>query len=272
VIRAAYRAPQGLQKVMADAAARNGVPIEEWAGDVALSPAAPAALSWAQDCWLAPHPIASPRRAVRGARLAFPDLPPPPVEEAVQRADGTWLASGPRASPFAEGRARFVETTKPPGRAYLKLWEALTLLRTRPGPGDLCLDLGAAPGSWTWVCASLSARVIAVDRAPLAPAVAAMLGVRHRSESAFGLDPKQMPRVDWMLCDVIAYPARTLALVQRWIDSGRAARIIATVKFQIPTDHDAVDAFLRIPRGRLVHLSHNRHELTFLWPHGDDQA
>ena len=57
----------------------------------------------------------------------------------------------------------------PPNRAYLKLWEALTLLGRRPGPGELCLDLGASPGGWTWVLAKLGARVIAVDKAPLDP-------------------------------------------------------------------------------------------------------
>src|SRR5436309_1011333 len=30
--------------------------------------------------------------------------------------------------------------------AYLKLWEALTLLKCRPAPGEICLDLGGSPG------------------------------------------------------------------------------------------------------------------------------
>ena len=54
--------------------------------------------------------------------------------------------------------------------------------------------------------------------------VAAMLGVRHRAESAFGVDPRRDPRVDWLVCDVIAYPPRTLALVRRWLEAGRAAK------------------------------------------------
>jgi 23S rRNA (cytidine2498-2'-O)-methyltransferase len=74
------------------------------------------------------------------------------------------------------------------------------------------------------------------------------------------------PKVDWLVCDVIAYPPRTFSLVRRWLDAGRAARIVATVKFQGATDHDTAEAFAKIPGGRLVHLSHNRHELTFLWP------
>jgi 23S rRNA (cytidine2498-2'-O)-methyltransferase len=272
VIRAAYLAGEGLEPVLAENAARRGVAIVQWVDRLALSPDPPARLAWAQDTWLAPHLVPAMPAPRRPPRLAFPQAPAPPGESVVRLPDGTFLASGPRASPFHDGRARFHESPAPPGRAYLKLWEALTLLGTHPGPGDLCLDLGAAPGSWTWVCAALSARVIAVDRANLAPDVAAMLGVRHRAESAFGLDPRREPSVDWLLCDVIAYPPRTLALVRRWLDSGRAARIVATVKFQGPTDHGTADAFEQIAGGRLVHLAHNRHELTFLWPYEGDSA
>ena len=37
------------------------------------------------------------------------------------------------------------------------------------------------------------------------------------------------------------------------------------MKYQDTTDHDAADAFAAIPGARLLHLSHNKHELTFLW-------
>jgi 23S rRNA (cytidine2498-2'-O)-methyltransferase len=71
--------------------------------------------------------------------------------------------------------------------------------------------------------------------------------------------------VDWLFSDVIAYPDRLLALVRRWIEAGAARHIVCTIKFQGATDHDAADAFAAIPNGRVLHLSHNKHELTFLW-------
>jgi 23S rRNA (cytidine2498-2'-O)-methyltransferase len=37
------------------------------------------------------------------------------------------------------------------------------------------------------------------------------------------------------------------------------------VKFQGATDHASAEAFAAIPGGRLQHLFHNKHELTFLW-------
>jgi 23S rRNA (cytidine2498-2'-O)-methyltransferase len=71
--------------------------------------------------------------------------------------------------------------------------------------------------------------------------------------------------VDWLFSDVIAYPDRLLALVQRWIEAKAARHIVCTIKFQGPTDHDSADAFAAIPGGQVVHLFHNKHELTFLW-------
>src|SRR6185312_9738076 len=108
----------------------------------------------------------------------------------------------------------------------------------------------------------LGAAVTAVDKAPLDPAVAAMPGVATLQESAFALEPRP---VDWLVCDVIAYPARLLALVERWIGSGMAGRIVCTVKFQGETDGEAQAAFEAIPGGQVRHLFHNKHELTFTW-------
>ena len=107
--------------------------------------------------------------------------------------------------------------------------------------------------------------VVAVDRAPLDPAVAAMPGVAERRESAFGIDPRHEDSLDWVFCDVIAYPARVLGMVRAWVESGRTRRIVCTLKFQGETDHESAEAFARIEGGRVVHLFHNKHELTFLW-------
>jgi 23S rRNA (cytidine2498-2'-O)-methyltransferase len=159
----------------------------------------------------------------------------------------------------------FVEDREgPPSRAYRKLWEAFLRAGTHPRPGELCLDLGASPGGWTWTCAKLGARVIAVDKAPLDPRVAKLEGVSSIRASAFGLDPRDVDPVDWLLSDVICYPSRLLALVERWLASGRAKNIVCTLKFQGATDHETARAFAAIEGSTLVHLHHNRHELTWM--------
>jgi 23S rRNA (cytidine2498-2'-O)-methyltransferase len=145
----------------------------------------------------------------------------------------------------------------------LKLWELFTLTGQCPKAGERCLDLGSSPGGWTWVLAKLGAKVESVDKAPLDPRVARMRGVTQRQASAFSIDPEQHPGVDWLFSDVICYPARLLETVQRWIDLGKAKNLVCTLKFQGQTDHDVARGFARIKGSRLLHLSHNKHELTW---------
>lgn len=178
---------------------------------------------------------------------------------------GTILASPECSSPFANGEARFVENREgPPNRAYLKLWEALTLIGRRPGPGERCLDLGASPGGWSWVLQKLGARVVSVDKAPLAPDVAALPGIAFRQMSAFALEPAEIGPVDWLFSDVVCYPARLLALVRRWLAEGRVGNYLCTIKFQGETDMATARQFAEIPGSRLIHLHSNKHELTWI--------
>ena len=306
-VGAAYLAGDGNQAVLAEELARRGVPLVGWHGRLALSPGPPAPALWALDHWTAPElvgiasigdavralrdrqrnwshlPLLHHRRsALIGARLppvkAAPLLPPAMAPQAPL---GAWtllapdrlLLSTTKSSPFPNGIAGLVEDRAgPPSRAYLKLWEACARFDEWPRPGQTCLDLGAAPGGWSWAIARLGARVLAIDRAPLDPRVAAMPEVEIRQQSAFALDPAAGVPVDWLFSDVIAYPARLLGLMRRWIAAGTAARIVCTLKFQDPTDHDAADAFAAIPGARVLHLSHNKHELTLLWKRDPDVA
>ena len=295
MIGSAYLAAEGFEPTLAEELARAGVSISGWHGRLALSPDPPQSAAWAMDVWTAPveYPAPSVKAAadalramqrnwsgyaadfhrrsaliadrlppVRARPLAFPEAAPVSHLGAwTLLAPDRLLASATKTSPFPNGEVAFVEDRAgPPSRAYLKLWEACTRLRKWPQPGHSCVDLGASPGGWTWAVAKLGATVLAVDRAPLDPAVAAMPGVRWQAGSAFTLDPFA---VDWLFSDVIAYPAPLLDMVQRWMPHAR--HIVCTVKLQGATDHDAAAAFAAIPGGSLMHLHHNKHELTFVW-------
>jgi 23S rRNA (cytidine2498-2'-O)-methyltransferase len=198
--------------------------------------------------------------------IAFPATAPrAPLGSWTLLAPDRLLAAARCSSPFANGEMAFVEDrTGPPNRAYLKLWEALIRLGRWPQPGERCLDLGASPGGWTWALAKLGADVLAVDKSPLDPEVAAMPGVTWRGVSAFALEPHSVGPVDWLCSDIACYPARLLRLVETWRASGLVGTFVCTVKFQGATDHDAAAAFAAIPGAKLVHLHHNKHELTFL--------
>jgi 23S rRNA (cytidine2498-2'-O)-methyltransferase len=175
------------------------------------------------------------------------------------------LAASRCTSPFANGEARFVEDhVRPPSRAYLKLWEAFTLVGHHPRPGARCVDLGSSPGGWTWVIERLGARVISVDKAPIADRLMKLTRVRYVKDSAFAIDPASVGRVDWMLSDVICYPSRSASLIQRWLAVHPHASFVVTIKLQGEADTSAVRALDHVPGARLVHLHHNRHELTWI--------
>jgi len=199
--------------------------------------------------------------------IRFPARPPPAPGVWTLAARNEIYASAKTASPFPAGEPRFVEDkTHPPSRAYLKLWEALTLLGEHPKRGDVAIDLGSSPGGWTWVLQSLGARVVSVDKAPLAPAIAKLPRVESRQESAFALDPRSFSRVDWLVSDVICFPERMVALVLRWLAAHPKARFVVTIKLKGATDTRALDPLRAVPGSRLVHLFHNRHELTWMRP------
>ena len=175
------------------------------------------------------------------------------------------LASPRCSSPFANGELEFVEKkVGPPSRAYLKLWEALVVLGRHPKAGESCLDLGAAPGGWTWALQALGSHVLAVDKAPLDPALEALPNVSVLKESAFGLDPTAAGPVDWLFSDVICYPGRLLNLVTRWREAGMAKHFVCTIKFQGESEHALAHEFAAIPGSRIVHLHNNKHELTWM--------
>lgn len=292
---AAYLAPEGFVE---DLRAELGEVTAEH-GRLLLSPGAARPAAWAANVWHDPVllPVASIGDAAKRLRamqrnwvlyshahhrraaliqaklpkvsakpLTFPEPAPTAPLGSWTLIDESTLLAAPRcSSPFPNGEARFVEDrTAPPSRAYLKLWEALTLLGAHPAPGSLCLDLGSSPGGWTWALARLGARVVSVDKAPLERRIAAMPGVEVRRESAFGLDPRALGPVDWLFSDVVCYPRRLLGLVERWLAGGTCRRFVCTLKFQGATDHETAHRFAAIPGSRLLHLHHNKHELTWM--------
>jgi 23S rRNA (cytidine2498-2'-O)-methyltransferase len=193
-------------------------------------------------------------------------MPPPiaPLGSWTLLDAGTMLVATHCSSAFPNGEIRFVEDRRgPPSRAYLKLWEALTLIGRQPGPGEKCLDLGSSPGGWSWALQRMGAQVVSVDKAPLAHSVARLPGIEHRLDSAFALDPRSTGPVDWLFSDVVCYPARLLALVERWLAASTCRNFVCTIKFQGQTDHATAGRFAAIPGSQLRHLFHNKHELTW---------
>jgi 23S rRNA (cytidine2498-2'-O)-methyltransferase len=178
----------------------------------------------------------------------------------------TIVCSADTTSKYPLGVCEFIENkTMPPSRAYLKLWEFFTVYGHIPVPGSRVIDMGACPGGWSWVLASLGLEVIAVDKAPLDSKIAAMPTITFLQESAFGLVPESVAQVDWFFSDIICYPERLLSLIKKWAEQGNVKHFMCTIKFQGEADFGIIDQFLAIPGSRVVHLYHNKHELTYFF-------
>ena len=165
------------------------------------------------------------------------------------------------------GRTRVRVTGDFPSRAARKLEEALAWLGVEPSAGDTCVDLGAAPGGWTYVLAERRAKVIAVDPAKLKPEILARKGVRHVQESAFTFKPEG--EVDWLFCDMAWRPLEAAALLAKWGRNRWARMLIANIKLPMTKKADILARVRDIltTEGNWKHvrakqLYHDRDEIT----------
>lgn len=175
------------------------------------------------------------------------------------------LATQKTSSPFALGEMDFQEDkVMPPSRAYLKLWEFFTVFAPEAIGRGTAIDVGSCPGGWTWVLRTLEFdKVYSVDKAPIEKRIMDLGKIEFKQESAFGLDPKDFGEIDWFCSDIICYPERLLNLVNRFRAAGTVKNFVCTIKYQAETDWENTLKFLEIPGSRIVHLHHNKHEVTW---------
>lgn len=181
------------------------------------------------------------------------------------------------ASPWPMGIPRLRFPRQAPSRSALKLEEALVVFLEREEraallhEGVVAVDLGAAPGGWSWVLARHGVWVHAVDNGALAPQVAASGLVEHHRADGFRFRPAQP--VEWLVCDMVEQPRRVAALVGDWIAAGLCRRAIFNLKLPMKRRLDEVraceDLLLercaaggRRVRLRLRQLYHDREEVT----------
>jgi 23S rRNA (cytidine2498-2'-O)-methyltransferase len=291
----AYLAPEGYEKPLLSEI--TGVVAQY--NRLILTEQPPQQTFWAQNVWYEPtitrfesiteaanhlksiqrnwilYPFVEHRRAalikdklpyISNKPVQFPTkIPEAPLGSWTLLDKNTLLASASCSSLYPNGEISFEERKEgPPSRAYLKLWEALTLSGKHPKPGDKCLEIGASPGGWTWVLANLKADILCVDRSPLTPGVAAMPGVHFKSGDAFAITPSNAGPFDWIFSDVACYPEKLLEWLTPWIDSGKCKNFICTLKFQGDNSYTIAHEFVKIPGSRLIHLGYNKHELTWI--------
>ena len=187
------------------------------------------------------------------------------------------VSSAATGSPWPMGIPRLALPRLAPSRSALKLAEALLTFLTPDEserllrPGMRAVDLGAAPGGWTWQLANRGLRVTAIDNGPLKGELAQDPLVEHLRVD--GLRWRPRGRVDWMVCDMVLQPSRVAALIAAWIAEGACRRTIFNLKLPMKKRYAEVErcaALIRdaLERRRLRYtlsfkqLYHDREEIT----------
>lgn len=124
------------------------------------------------------------------------------------------------SSPWPMGIARLRLPKEAPSRATLKLEEAWHHFisaeewDTRLASGMRAVDLGAAPGGWTWQLVQRGMYVEAVDNGPMDKNLLETGQVLHILTDGFLYEPKKP--VQWLVCDIVDKPARVTSMIIRW--------------------------------------------------------
>jgi 23S rRNA (cytidine2498-2'-O)-methyltransferase len=163
-----------------------------------------------------------------------------------------------------------------PSRSTLKLAEAIAVFlgdreRELMHEGQSAVDLGAAPGGWTWQLVARGLHATAVDNGALAPALARHPNVEHVRADGLAWRPRRP--VDWLVCDMVEKPSRIAALVADWVATGAASRAIFNLKLPMKKRDDEVQRAAATIRDRLAasgvdatlalrQLYHDREEVT----------
>lgn len=180
-------------------------------------------------------------------------------------------------SEFPLGIRRLRFPSNAPSRSTLKLEEAMhefvpakkwpVLLRE----GMTAVDLGAAPGGWTYQLVERGMRVTAIDNGPMGELLMATGLVDHQKADGFKFQPPR--QVDWLVCDMVEKPQMVTELMAKWLSQGWTRRSIFNLKLPMKKRFQEVSTCLALLKDSLdsagrqyeiqaKHLYHDREEIT----------
>jgi 23S rRNA (cytidine2498-2'-O)-methyltransferase len=135
-----------------------------------------------------------------------------------------------------------------PSRSTMKLAEAIEVFMDRSEQtrilksGMQAVDLGAAPGGWTWQLVKRGIRVTAVDNGPMKGALANHPLVQHLKQDGFKYAPRKA--VDWLVCDMVEKPSKVATLIAAWFAAGWCKHAIFNLKLPMKQRVAALDSAL----------------------------
>ncbi|WP_371189152.1 23S rRNA (cytidine(2498)-2'-O)-methyltransferase RlmM [Thalassotalea maritima] len=124
-----------------------------------------------------------------------------------------------------------------PSRSTLKLDEAFLYFiprdqwDTRLTSGMNAVDLGSAPGGWTYQLVRRGMMVKAVDNGPMADSLMETGQVKHYQQDGFKFRPHKKNNY-WLVCDMIENSTRVAKLMASWIVDGDCKEAMFNLKLQ----------------------------------------
>jgi 23S rRNA (cytidine2498-2'-O)-methyltransferase len=164
-----------------------------------------------------------------------------------------------------------------PSRSTLKLEEAWHWFipkrqwGERLGAGMRAVDLGAAPGGWTWQLVKRNMMVDSVDNGPMKGDLMETGQVTHHTEDGFRFSPSK--KVHWMVCDMAESPMKVAERMAHWIVNDWCAESIFNLKLPMKKRYHEVRACFELMEQKFLdagievdmsgkHLYHDREEIT----------
>lgn len=181
------------------------------------------------------------------------------------------------SAPWHLGIPRLKFPKNAPSRSTLKLEEAWHWFipkkqwDIRMPMGSTAVDLGAAPGGWTWQLVNRSMFVTSVDNGPMHPELMAGGQVTHVQEDAYRYQPPEPVKL--MVCDVVDKPVKTASMAADWVIYGWCEEAIFNLKLPMKQRYQEVVSCMNLIAERFMqegvayelsakHLYHDREEIT----------
>lgn len=139
------------------------------------------------------------------------------------------------SSEHVMGIPRLKFPSQAPSRSTLKLDEAFLYFipknewDSRLTSGMKAVDLGSAPGGWTYQLVRRGMMVTAIDNGPMADSLMESGQVKHKMMDGFKYVPMKQ-NVYWLVCDMIEKPQRVAKLMADWLLNGYCKEAMFNLK------------------------------------------
>jgi 23S rRNA (cytidine2498-2'-O)-methyltransferase len=143
---------------------------------------------------------------------------------------GTTAVDNSASNPMGIPRLRMPSSA--PSRSTLKLEEAIHWFipdeQRYFKAGMSAVDLGAAPGGWSWQLTKRGLLVTAIDNGPMDDKLMQSGMVEHYRTDAFKFTPDKP--VDWLVCDMVERPHLVTQLIIGWFKHKHCKNAIFNLK------------------------------------------